>query len=209
MMIWDYIRARDELPAEFPISERRAGQLARIKSEKRRAQALWAEYLLMDMLRRYAPHVSLPPVIGESRRGKPYLADYAGPELSLSHSGEYVACALSDRPVGIDIQIMRPYREGIAHRYFAPSELARLEEAQDKTIAFYELWTAKESLIKAAGLSLGEGLECPIDLKYQAGTSVAFVSKAGKGYRIRARQFMPGYMCAIAQEESLEKGAFE
>lgn len=204
MMVWDYIRMEAEPPAQLLLSERRVGQLARIKSEKRKTEALWAEYLLMDMLRRYAHHVSLPPVIAESRRGKPYLADYEGPELSLSHSGEYVVCALSDRPVGIDIQAMRPYRKGIAQRYFSAPELARLEAAPDKTVAFYELWTAKESLIKAAGLSLGEGLERPIDLRYCEDGAAAVVKEAEKSYYICARQIMPGYMCAIAQE----KGAF-
>lgn len=35
--------------------------------------------------------------------GKPYLLNYPDVHFNISHSGEYVACAVADSPVGVDI----------------------------------------------------------------------------------------------------------
>lgn len=33
--------------------------------------------------------------------GKPYLRDYPNAQFNISHSGQFVACAVSDRPIGV------------------------------------------------------------------------------------------------------------
>ena len=46
-----------------------------------------------------------------TEHGKPYLSDYSDVHFNISHSGEYVVCSVSDKPVGVDIQKISKYRE--------------------------------------------------------------------------------------------------
>jgi Phosphopantetheinyl transferase len=83
--------------------------------------------------------------------GKPILVGRDNVWFSLSHSGLYALCAISDRPVGADIQEPRRTNLSIARR-FCPDEqkfLSSLPESE-REAAFFRLWTRKESWIKAA-----------------------------------------------------------
>lgn len=85
------------------------------------------EALLLECLGGYASAYGLPVPAAEDiiRPGpgrKPYLR--GNPFLfSISHSGEYWACAVGAAPVGLDIQLRQPcnYRD-IASRFFTTEE---------------------------------------------------------------------------------------
>ena len=55
---------------------------------------------------------ALPPV-ERSPRGKPLFPGLDDHWFSLSHSGGIALCALSDRPVGVDVELVRPRRPGL------------------------------------------------------------------------------------------------
>ena len=93
--------------------------------------------------------------------GKPFLANKPDIHFNISHTKNYVACALSDEPVGIDIEFIKPTNQKIAERFFAPDERAYIaanDQANDQMNAFYEVWTKKESRIKWEG----QGLHKPL-----------------------------------------------
>ena len=96
----------------------------------------------------------------ENEYGKPFLADRAHIHFNISHTKNYVACALSDEPVGIDIEQIKPENPKIAERFFSPAERAyiaannRANDKNSKMVAFYEVWTKKESRIKWEGKGL-------------------------------------------------------
>lgn len=73
--------------------------------------------------------------------------------FNLSHSGDLVACAVSSRAVGCDVERIKKAAMHVAERYFCPSEITLLQqctgERQDDT--FFRLWTAKESYMKMTG----------------------------------------------------------
>ncbi|SDJ96631.1 4'-phosphopantetheinyl transferase family protein [Microbulbifer yueqingensis] len=96
--------------------------------------------------------------------GKPELVDEPGLHFSLSHSGDWIALAVSeDSPVGVDIEQPRRQRDimRIAHRYFHADECALLEAPpESETLRqFYRLWTLKEAFFKARGTGISEGLD--------------------------------------------------
>ncbi|MDY0745046.1 4'-phosphopantetheinyl transferase superfamily protein [Paucibacter sp. R3-3] len=78
---------------------------------------------------------------------------------NLSHSGDWLACAVADTPVGVDIERAdRPRGDlaGLAAMVHGPTpcaELAGVAEPQ-RLRRFYELWTLKEAALKRAGLGL-------------------------------------------------------
>lgn len=90
-------------------------------------------------------------------KGKPYLKDDAF-FFNLSHSGEYAACAVSDREIGVDIQQCVPAAaERLAERFFSETERRALETCgtkEERQALFFRLWARKE----AYGKLLGEGV---------------------------------------------------
>ena len=94
--------------------------------------------------------------------GKPKLADrfsHLNLHFNLSHSEELVVVALSEGlKLGVDVEyIHRPvFNMALAKRYFAKTELADLikltEKQKIRRIA--QLWTLKESYLKASGLGI-------------------------------------------------------
>lgn len=127
----------------------RREKLARITSPQAYAESLGAELLLLAALRELGLPVRKPLEIACGDEGKPALA--GGPEFSLSHSGGRVLCALSDRPVGADVQQLRPYAPALARRFFTAEEAAWLEAQQERDLAFALLWSLKESYVKFLG----------------------------------------------------------
>lgn len=77
---------------------------------------------------------------------------------SVSHSGDEVACAVSEDVVGVDIEAIAADRDlsALAKRCLAPEEaeaIAALEGAEQAK-AFYRGWSIREALGKAAGTGL-------------------------------------------------------
>lgn len=82
--------------------------------------------------------------------GKPYLKS-SGAHFNISHAGDYVVLAEAKCEVGVDIEKVSAYSDAVAARCFTPPEREWLRrEGCDE--AFYRLWTAKESVMKASGL---------------------------------------------------------
>jgi 4'-phosphopantetheinyl transferase len=86
-----------------------------------------------------------------------YRNSYRFPSVSLSHSGGWVACAISDAGcIGIDIEAHSPRRTfiGIADAAFGPGEQSQV--AADGAAGFYRIWTWKEAMAKASGVGIAE-----------------------------------------------------
>ena len=84
---------------------------------------------------------------------KPYLANNPRIQFSISHAGYYIAVVVSDGPVGIDIELIRPIDLWIANRLFASDEISYVLASKGNTQyqRFFEIWTKKESRIKWEG----------------------------------------------------------
>ena len=88
-----------------------------------------------------------------SENEKPFFSDNEV-FFSLAHCGDYAVCAVSDVPVGVDIELPRVGGARLAKRFFQPDEAALVYAADDPDCEFCRLWTLKESYIKYADLRL-------------------------------------------------------
>ena len=93
--------------------------------------------------------------------GKPYLKNYPDFHFNISHSGDWVVCATSNKEVGIDVEQIKPIDLDIAKRFFSNSEYQDLivKEENIQTTYFYDIWTLKESYIKYIGKGLSMSLD--------------------------------------------------
>lgn len=122
--------------------------------------------LLGDVLARYAICGSLGVkneqlIFQYSEHGKPFLIEPGRIDFNVSHSGDWVVCAVNDNPVGIDVEIIKPIDLSIAKKFFSKNEYYSLMNIDEhmRLKYFYMLWTLKESYIKA----IGKGLSIPLD----------------------------------------------
>ncbi len=95
--------------------------------------------------------------------GKPYIKGYNDFQYSLSHSGEWIVCAVDEMPVGADIQEMKSWKMQLAKRFYDVDEYDRLLAIKEydldrRTKEFYSIWTAKESVVKLSGRGIGAGI---------------------------------------------------
>jgi len=98
--------------------------------------------------------------IVQNRYGKPMVQDLSNLYFNNSHSGQWVVSAISDAPIGIDIEKISDIDLRIAEHFFSEQELLDINSLQTEARVsyFFELWTLKESYIKADG----RGLSLPL-----------------------------------------------
>ncbi|MBG0786641.1 MAG: 4'-phosphopantetheinyl transferase superfamily protein [Anaerolineaceae bacterium] len=92
--------------------------------------------------------------------GKPYAVvegERLDSELSISHSGDWAAAALSvdGLQIGVDVEVVSPRPNSFAADYFTSAECALLNdqsENYDRNVTV--IWSAKEAMLKALGLGL-------------------------------------------------------
>lgn len=104
-----------------------------------------------------------------NKNGKP-LCDFCF--FSISHSGDFAAVAVSDDPIGVDIQIPGGFKKREKYMLFSPEECGFVNAA-DSENRFFTLWTMKEAYIKAEGGVLSDAakisLVCGGELKEKLG----------------------------------------
>lgn len=142
------------------VSKQRKAKTDRLRFEKDRFLSLGAELCLIYALRKLG--ISKLPEIAEGNHGKPYFKENNGLFFSLSHSGDFVLCAVSDAEVGCDTEKITETDLGVARRFFTAAEYDRIASLQDyaaRQKEFYRYWVLKESFIKATG----RGISLPFD----------------------------------------------
>lgn len=92
-------------------------------------------------------------IITKTKYGKPILQNISGFYFNISHSSDWVVCAVDNVNIGIDIEQIRTIDMEIAKAYFTLEEQSIIFNAPvDKRLFyFYTIWTLKESYIKYTG----------------------------------------------------------
>jgi 4'-phosphopantetheinyl transferase len=100
-----------------------------------------------------------------SKEGKPALTtniNSLGIDFNFSHTHDFLLVGISSKQqIGVDLEIMTKKVDflEIAKRFFSSIEYQQLSRSDVLTRDFYRLWTAKEAIVKAAGLGISAGLE--------------------------------------------------
>ncbi|MDN2708974.1 4-phosphopantetheinyl transferase [Janthinobacterium sp. SUN118] len=127
---------------------------ARFARPLRRRQFLLGRALLRAAMGKL---LDMPPpaIVLEERPGQAplLLSPEGGAHFSISHSGHWVACALSrTAPLGLDIEVCDPRRDvlALARQAFGAEMVAELEgmPLEARLAAFYRRWSEAEARYK-------------------------------------------------------------
>ena len=97
-------------------------------------------------------------VLAQDEHGKPFLPRHPEIAFNLSHCAGLAVCGVAGEPLGVDAEQIRPLRERVLRRVFAPEEVAAVGESASPDEMFFRFWTLKESFVKATG----RGLDLPL-----------------------------------------------
>ncbi len=129
----------------------RQEQLLRFRRREDQLRSLCADHLAREMLSEKLNCSPSDLIFSRTEQGKPYLND-SSLQFNLSHSGDFAACAVSEFPVGIDIEVLRPVRPELSKKVCAKEEHVYIHpHGQFDSVRFLRLWTAKEAFLKQRG----------------------------------------------------------
>ena len=155
-----------------------------------------SDEIITESIRMFAADraISLPDNIKIVRQEfkKPYTENVPL-FFSLSHSGDYTVCAVSSCCIGIDLQKVknnnRDRSEYIASNYFSLDEYLHLKENDFED--FFDIWTAKESVVKYTGEGITEEFN-------------GFSVLNNTDFVIKEIPFIDGYKFVICTDEEFE-----
>ncbi len=143
--------------AMMMLSPQRRDKTMRYRFDSGKWLSAGAGLLLDDMLREHGLREhDMQYIVGD--HGKPALAGLPSLHFNISHSGMLVACAVGDKPVGVDVQTIVNVRRSLVDYTMSKEEIAQLDALpgdEQQRLFFTQLWTIKESYTKATGTGIG------------------------------------------------------
>ena len=152
-------------------TEQEVARLLPLVSDQRREQALAYKHLLgqfcclksYELLLQLLTHYPLPiihypspithyPTFLYNEYGAPYLE--RGPYFSISHCKHGIAVAISETPIGIDIEHIRTANPDLVARTMNENEQQQIWSSDQPDVAFTSLWTQKEAVLKMQGTGI-------------------------------------------------------
>lgn len=122
---------------------KRRERLTKLREDKRQ-EPLCAYLLLCLALWELYKWRGLPE-IAENSMGKPYFPEHPEVHFNISHTGGAVLVGVSDQPIGVDIEKIRPVSQRAMRR------LAGVSTEED----FFQSWVRREARTKRSGNGIG------------------------------------------------------
>lgn len=134
------------------VSEQRKEEALRFRHLFGQFACLKSYVMLRELLEKRG--LRHPFLFQKNEHGKPSLVGHPEIHFNISHCKAGIAVAVSDAPVGIDIESYREAHESLV-RYTMNDEECRLIMASDDPIrTFTEYWTRKEAVFKLRGTGI-------------------------------------------------------
>ncbi|MDD2488238.1 MAG: 4'-phosphopantetheinyl transferase superfamily protein [Bacteroidales bacterium] len=122
--------------------------------------SLWSKQILLEIIKKKGLKFNF--TIECTVEGKPFFKFNKELHFSISHTNQYIAIALSNKQIGIDIEQERKYKKNLVERFLHPKEaliLSNLSTLKEKDQAFTKIWTIKESYVKCTGTGIANNFK--------------------------------------------------
>ena len=173
------------------LSPLRRNKLNNLKSEEDQLLSIAVEAALLYGLIHEGFSTHPPAVYEYDAKGKPVIQNGY---ISLSHSGQYAACAIHSSAIGVDIQRISNVNHDTVKRLMTPDQIRMCESlpASRKKTAYEDFWTCKEALYKADN-RFSVRKPSPITYGNENSNLVMF----GEEYRLQSYSNIPGYSLSV------------
>lgn len=139
------------------LSTEKRMRVDRFHFEDDKKRSVVGDMLAKEMISEYCKIPVQDIQLQKDTNGKPFVKDL-GVEFNISHSGKYVICAISDKPIGVDIEQIRELDLSISKKFCNDKELKYIFDGsiskKESIKRFFEIWTFKEAYLKMLGVGL-------------------------------------------------------
>jgi 4'-phosphopantetheinyl transferase len=87
---------------------------------------------------------------------------FEGNFWSISHKTRYVCGVVAPTPIGIDVERIRRFSDGLFRKTATDREWDLADMEKDAVMTFFRFWTAKEAVLKATGIGIRDLLKCRV-----------------------------------------------
>lgn len=190
----DSVTAEDLEAAIDLLPQWRREQAMRFKHEQGRKECAFS-YLLLCRLLGEEYGIEEQPAFVYGEHGKPSLV-FAGHHgsasslpihFNLSHCRKAVACVVSDKEVGIDVECFDRYKESLARHVCNAEELSHIVSSPSPDTEFTCLWTQKEAVVKLTGRGIDDDIKNLL-IKYN-NVSLTTETHQNEGYVLSVATF--------------------
>lgn len=157
-IINDNLHDFDLEAAMSALSQQRIDKLSQYKSETERCASA-AGYLLLRECLQKKYGICEAPIMEYGDYGKPRISGHENIHFNISHCRCAVICAVSDTPIGVDIESVDRYAPRLAQYTMNNEELQLIQSAQNPATEFTRLWTMKEALLKMTGRGITKNMK--------------------------------------------------
>lgn len=146
---------------EYMTNERK-DKVIKYKLPENKKQTLLGEWLARNLLCEVSGKSLSDFTIAQNTQGKPQVVSDPRWHISITHSKDTVAAAISDAPIGIDAEEIRPLNMKLSCRFCCDEEIEYIfghmpTESELNSIGngdllkrFLRIWTLKEAYFKCA-----------------------------------------------------------
>jgi len=138
------------------IEENEVNRIMGITNESHAFRSAAGSLLLAQMVCRISGYPVSSISIHRYPNGKPFLPDFPNLHFNITHTDHLAVLAIDTKLVGVDIEKVSTARMAVANRFFSESEKEMLKKCSGKKRdkLFFELWTIRESFVKAIGCGI-------------------------------------------------------
>ena len=140
------------------MSEQRREKVQAFRHEQGRKLSA-AAYMLLGKALNEVYGIAEKPVFEYSEHGKPLIVGHPEIFFNMSHCRSVAACVVSSRPVGVDVEDVREYKDSLARYVLNDEEYAMVSSSPQPAREFIRLWTMKESYLKLTGEGITRDLK--------------------------------------------------
>ena len=173
------------------MDDERKEKVKRIVIPQKQKLKIAADYLCRKAISEFCSIPANKIEFGVSEHGKPY-AKGLDVHFSISHSGDTVVCAVSDKEIGIDIEKIRKINPGSSQKFASEAEKNYIDTHEN---GFFEIWTLKEAYFKCIGTGLGPDIK---NVSFDISENGIICSK--KGFTCLFHQVAEGYICSTCEK---------
>ena len=183
----------DELKEWFENSSpEKQKEISAIKVEKKQIERIVSDHSKRKALADYCGVDPLGIEFASSEKGKPF-AKNVDAHFNVSHSGDYVVCAVSDKEIGIDIEKIRAINPRTAERFANSVEIEYINSTPN---GLFEIWVLKEAYFKCTGSGLGKNIK---DVRFIISGNE--VKCSDENYGCSFIEIADGYVCAVCEKK--------
>lgn len=173
------------------MSDERKESVMRMQNKKKRNLRICADALCRKAISEFCGVNADEIQIALSPFGKPYIKNLPV-YFSISHSGDFAVCAVSNEEIGIDIEQIRQVHPRIHEKFCTESEAEYIRTTEN---GIFKIWTLKEAYFKCIGTGLGADIK---SISFSVASEKITCSESG--FELSFAYIEKGYVCSVCKK---------